>query len=184
MKQQWLADWIHAVKAIVRKVYNEDYSCLTPTNQPMSPRKLPPPSGEWASLLQKTPKPPQQRENDELTAFWSSPCEIETTDPLQYWCGVLHGQPESRLARMAIDYLSSPASSVDVEHAFSRGALTVTHRRHALSDSSTRNSIVLGAWLNSSLVPKDDLINFFQSKARRGRELAADTDDADMSDTP
>ena len=63
---------------------------------------------------------------------------------------------------MAIDYLSAPTSSVDAERAFSHGALTVTHRRHMLSDMSTRNSIVLGTWLReTNLVPKDELIEFF-----------------------
>jgi hypothetical protein len=69
---------------------------------------------------------------------------------------------------MAIDYLSAPASSVDAERAFSRGALAVTHRRHALSDTSTRNSIVLGAWLkDTDLVPEEELIEFFQRKSIR-----------------
>ena len=124
-----------------------------------------------------------------MATFWASPREPEETDPLQYWRGTLLCRPESRLARMAIDYLSSPASSVDVERAFSRGALMVTHRRHALSDLSTRNSIVLGTWLkDTDLVPKDDLINFFQNKACQERTSSSDSaadisDDVDMSDT-
>jgi hypothetical protein len=66
---------------------------------------------------------------------------------------------------MAIDYLSTPASSVEVECAFSHGALTVTHRHHVLSDQSTCNSIVLGAWLkDTNLIPKEDLVEFFENK--------------------
>jgi len=96
-------------------------------------------------------------------------------DPIKHWVGILVSRPESRLARMAIDYLSAPASSVEVERAFSRGALTVTHRRHALSDASTRNSIVLGGWLkDTSLVPKDELIEFLGNKSFRGEAMTSE----------
>jgi hypothetical protein len=123
------------------------------------------------------------RERDELAAFWGTPCEPLDTDPLQHWQGVLVSRPDSRLARMAIDYLSSPASSVEVERAFSRGALTVTHRRHALSDTSTRNSIVLGAWLkDTNFVPKHDLIELFRSKSSRLTMSSGDSVEADESD--
>ena len=108
------------------------------------------------------------QERDELAAFWGTPCEPLDTNPLTYWQGVLVSWPDSCLARMAIDYLSSPASSVEVERAFSRGALTVTHRHHALSDMSTCNSIVLGAWLEgTNFVLKHELIELFQSKSSR-----------------
>ena len=120
------------------------------------------------------------QECDELAIFWASPCEPAATDPIQHWLGIAISRPESRLAQMAIDYLSAPASSVDAERAFSRGALTVTHRCHALSDTSTRNSIVLGAWLkDTTLVPKNKLVEFFQKKSSRERVTTSSSDSAD-----
>ena len=84
---------------------------------------------------------------------------------------------------MAINYLSSPASLVKVEHAFSHGALTVTHRCHTLSDTSTHNSIVLSAWLkDTNLVPKHELIELFQSKSSRLTTSSGDSVEADESD--
>ena len=157
----------------MRRVYKEDYPSVAATDLPISPRKPPPPSGNWPSLLRKTSKavPPQER--DELTMFWALPCESTATDPLQYWQGRLVSHPESCLAQMAIDYLSAPSSSVDTERAFSCGTLTVTHRCHALSDLSTRNSIVLGAWLGATnIVPTDELIRHFQNKASRERSTS------------
>lgn len=152
-------------------MYKEDYPSATAANLPKSPKKPPAPSGAWPSLLREaSSKKTLHQERDELTAFWASPCELAETDPIQHWLGVAIGRPESRLAQMAIDYLSAPASSVDAERVFSRGALTVTHRRHALSDLSTRNSIVLGAWLkDTTLVPKNELVKFFQKKTSRKR---------------
>jgi hAT family C-terminal dimerisation region len=178
------------VKTITRSVYEEDYTLAAAKLSAASPRKPPAPSGDWPSLLRRKAAKATLRERDELAVFWASPCEPSTTDPLQYWQGVLLDRPENRLARMAIDYLSAPASSVDAERAFSRGALTVTHRRHMLSDTSTRNSIVLGTWLRATnLVPKDELIEFFRGKPFRSQTASTrhsvgtnHSDDCDVSD--
>lgn len=175
------------MKEITRSVYDEDYSSPTTADLPASPRKPRAPSSDWPSLLRKKGAKAVPRERDELAAFWGSPCEPRDVDPLQYWQGVLLGRPESRLAQMAIDYLSAPAASVDAERAFSRGALTVTHRRHALSDTSTRNSIVLGSWLRETeLVPGHELTEHFRSKPLRFHSVStcvsADPDsDADTN---
>jgi hypothetical protein len=181
VNQDWPTNWINEVKGITGKVYKEDYPNVATTNLPVSPKKPPAPSGDWPSLLRMSPKTPVHQERDELTTFWGSPCEPAATDPIQYWLGVSIGRPESRLAQMAIDYLSAPASSVDAERAFSRGALTVTHRRHSLSNLSTRNSIVLGAWLkDTTLVPKNELVEFFRNKS--SRERATPTSNVDSAD--
>jgi hAT family C-terminal dimerisation region len=179
--QAWPADWINTVKDVTRKVYNEDYPGVDATDLPTSPKKPRAPSGDWPSLLRTTlSKKPVHQERDELAIFWASPCEPAATDPIQHWLGIAISRPESRLAQMAIDYLSAPASSIDAERAFSRGALTVTHRRHALSDTSTRNSIVLGAWLkDTTLVPKNKLVEFFQKKSSRERVTTSSSDSAD-----
>jgi hypothetical protein len=182
VEQDWPTTWVNTVKDITRRVYREDYPSIPTTDLPISPKRPSAPSADWPSLLRMS-KATSHEERDELTAFWASPCEPVGTDPLQFWVGVSIGRPESRLARMAIDYLSAPASSVEVERAFSRGALTVTHRRHALSDQSARNSIVLGAWLkDTNFIPKDELVEFFQKKTQRER-LTSDGDsfNADMS---
>jgi len=164
--QDWPMTWINTVKDIMWQVYREDYPSIPTANLPISPKWPPAPSSGWPSLLQIS-KPMSHGEGDELTAFWASPCEPAGTDPLQFWVGVSIGWPESRLAQMVIDYLSAPASLVEVKHAFSCSALMVMHRCHMLSDQSTRNSIVLGAWLKDThLIPKDDIVEFFQKKTQ------------------
>ena len=83
---------------------------------------------------------------------------------------------------MAIDYLSTPASSVDIECALSHGTFMVTHCHHALSDQSTHNSIVIGAWLkDTKLILKEELIEFFQKKTARERLEAIDSTPADKA---
>lgn len=75
---------------------------------------------------------------------------------------------------MALDFLSAPATSVDTERAFSRGALTVTYLRHALSDESTQNSIVGGSWAKDGFVPEDELIELFERTLSRIQTLVSD----------
>jgi hypothetical protein len=80
-------------------------------DQPVLPKKLLPPSGNWLSLLHnKATAKAVMQECNELAAFWGSPCEPFDANPLQYWQGVLVSQPNSCLAGMAIDYCSSPTS--------------------------------------------------------------------------
>ncbi|KDR79571.1 hypothetical protein GALMADRAFT_47315, partial [Galerina marginata CBS 339.88] len=51
-----------------------------------------------------------------------------------------------QLHRMALDYLSIPATSTDVERLFSRGRLILSHTRSRLSPQSTRALLCLGSW--------------------------------------
>ncbi|TDL13263.1 hypothetical protein BD410DRAFT_728563, partial [Rickenella mellea] len=60
------------------------------------------------------------------------------------------------------------ASSTDVERAFSRGGLTVSKRRHALSDESMRAATVLSSWLDvEGLVPDVQIVEHFREKNSR-----------------
>ncbi|TDL14569.1 hypothetical protein BD410DRAFT_733876, partial [Rickenella mellea] len=60
------------------------------------------------------------------------------------------------------------ASSTDVERTFSRGGLTVSKRRHALSDESMRAATVLSSWLDvEGLVPEAQIIEHFREKNSR-----------------
>lgn len=72
---------------------------------------------------------------------------------------------------MSLDFLSAPASSTDVERAFSRGGLTVSKRRHALSDESTRAATVLSSWASlSGLIPEEEILQVFRDKCKRPKK--------------
>ena len=78
---------------------------------------------------------------------------------------------------MALDILSTPAASVDVERAFSRGGLTVSKRRHGLSDESVRATTVLSSWAAvDGLGPKGAIVEVFADKARRMTKKASSID--------
>ncbi|KIJ48916.1 hypothetical protein M422DRAFT_162118, partial [Sphaerobolus stellatus SS14] len=61
---------------------------------------------------------------DELNQYLLSPPETSCADPIAYWSArVTSG---SHLARLALDILSIPATSMDIEHAFLHGHLMVS----------------------------------------------------------
>ncbi|EIW56574.1 hATC-domain-containing protein [Trametes versicolor FP-101664 SS1] len=91
---------------------------------------------------------------DELTRYLAAPPE-PVKDALSWWTERAHLYPT--LARMALDYLSIPATSVDVERTFSRGRLLLSHVRNRLSAQSTRAVMCLGDWVRWDLVRTHDI---------------------------
>ncbi|KIM54667.1 hypothetical protein SCLCIDRAFT_136230, partial [Scleroderma citrinum Foug A] len=57
------------------------------------------------------------------------------TDLLDWWCK--HHCTYPQLSHMALDYLTIPATSIDVEWLFSRGRLLLSHVCSQLSAQST-----------------------------------------------
>ncbi|KIJ47636.1 hypothetical protein M422DRAFT_163711, partial [Sphaerobolus stellatus SS14] len=106
---------------------------------------------------------------DELDQYLSTPPDTTCADPIAYWNARLASG--SQLAQMGLDILSIPATSVDVERAFSRGRLMVSRLRHSLNDTTTRNGTVLGSWATlPGLIPEAELVKSFGSKSKRGKE--------------
>lgn len=63
------------------------------------------------------------------------------------------------------------AASTDVERAFSRGGLTVSKRRHALGEESTRAATVLSSWARiPGLIPEDDMIRAMKGRNKRTKK--------------
>ncbi|KAF7799642.1 hypothetical protein EIP86_010882, partial [Pleurotus ostreatoroseus] len=92
---------------------------------------------------------------------------VACDDVIGYWSSLVGRHP---LAQMALDFLSAPAASVDIERAFSKGGLTVTKRCHALSDESVCAATILGSWSSvEGLIPEADLIERFKNKNKRMR---------------
>ncbi|KIL58825.1 hypothetical protein M378DRAFT_85883, partial [Amanita muscaria Koide BX008] len=62
-----------------------------------------------------------------------------------------------RLSRMARDYLTIPATSVNVERVFSMGRILLSHLRSRLSVQSTRALMMVGAWSRLGYVKDNDV---------------------------
>jgi hypothetical protein len=76
-------------------------------------------------------------------------------------------------AQMALDFLSAPAASTDVERLFSHGGLVVSKHRHSLKAESIRASTVLQSWLalGDEVVPKQKLVKSFNGKHLRKKQI-------------
>ena len=82
--------------------------------------------------------------------------------------------------------LMTTATTTDVERSFSLGSLTVTKRRHALSDESVRAGTVLASWATvPGVIPEAEIVEVFKNKCRRTKAAGAgayvydDLDDGD-----
>ncbi|KAG8687336.1 hypothetical protein FRC11_007416 [Ceratobasidium sp. 423] len=70
---------------------------------------------------------------------------------IPYWNAQLERRP--RLTRMALDYLTAPASSVDAERAFSGGRLMINHLQHQMSSRTFQAQMAVGSWFGTPLLP-------------------------------
>lgn len=98
---------------------------------------------------------------------------VRVPDVLQWWHEQRNVYP--RLSRMAIDYLSIPATSVDVERVFSKGRILLSHIRSRLSVQSTRALMCVGAWSKLGFVKDKDVI-----EATRLPEIEGDEEEPAM----
>ncbi|OJT01847.1 hypothetical protein TRAPUB_10054, partial [Trametes pubescens] len=113
---------------------------------------------------------------DALEVYLEEPKLLTIKDPLEHW-HMMSQSGDPSLARMALDFLSVPATSTDAERAFSRGHLTVSRLRHSLNEESVRTSTVLGSWANiPDLIPEEDFIEFIKTSSRRPRAAGAAAD--------
>ncbi|QRV85677.1 hAT family dimerization protein [Ceratobasidium sp. AG-Ba] len=89
---------------------------------------------DW--LLDRTSSKPSNPHSGSIETYLrSAPLLYEAIElaggPLRYWQTQSSSNTyDSQVARFAINYLSAPASSVDVERAFSCGRLMINHLQH------------------------------------------------------
>ncbi|KAG9080826.1 hypothetical protein FRC06_006120 [Ceratobasidium sp. 370] len=101
--------------------------------------------------------PPGQ---DSLEAYLKAPLvTVETlrrhSSLLSYWTAQRKKMP--RVSKFALGILSSPASSVDAERAFSGGRLTINHLQHSMGDTTFEAKMAVGSWYNTPLLPSVDV---------------------------
>ncbi|OBZ79481.1 putative AC9 transposase [Grifola frondosa] len=157
---RWEPEWIDEAERIVREKYelsyekrpcDEDDSDVVVTGTSQTSIKSNTNIFDSIPAL-SAPKPSERR--SELDIYLATDPE-HVADALAWWHERRGTYPH--LSRMALDYLSIPATSVDVERMFSCGRLVLSHVRSRLSAQSTRALICLGAWSRLGLVKDDDV---------------------------
>nr|GAT44657.1 predicted protein [Mycena chlorophos] len=87
------------------------------------------------------------------------------------------------LIRMAQDFLGAPATSVDIERAFSHAGGMVTKRRHALSSETIRANALVAAWSKADLIPRKEVEAALGSlKSRKPKVISVDSDHSGSDD--
>lgn len=110
---------------------------------------------------------------DSIEAYLDSPTitksELKAAGGvLKYWENRHTVTP--RLARMALDFLSVPACSVDAERAFSGGRLQVCHLQHRISFQSFKAQVAVGSWYGSPVLPETKYIAGIINKKMQRRK--------------
>ncbi|KAF4610855.1 hypothetical protein D9613_006637 [Agrocybe pediades] len=169
-KAKWEQSWIDTAGRIIREEWTENYK---PKDKPVN-------TAQDGSLTRTSSFARKYFDSlnddiastaDALEEWLASPVVNTALDPVDYWTQM--DRARNPLARMALDYLSIPASSTDVERSFSRGGLTISKLRHSLSDDSARAACVMGSWASlDDAIPKDRILASFKAKRQRSKKKA------------
>jgi hAT family C-terminal dimerisation region len=101
------------------------------------------------SITSQIFKRKRTNEIDEFQIYILSPTCEEDTNPLQWWKENQNQFP--RLAKMAMDFLPIPSTSVPSEECFSISKNLITNYRNRLIGKTIRASMCLKSWLSGPL---------------------------------
>ncbi|GAA5971713.1 hypothetical protein JCM21900_003560 [Sporobolomyces salmonicolor] len=167
--QRWPQSWIDDAVNATQELYNTRHKRMAKMKR------------EWARNKRNTPKTTRelmsevdddQMDLDKIVYNFASGRHPDSNSEgkeivaLQYWKQLYAiGEHKEGLTELALDVFGCPASSVDVERAFSFGGFTVSKRRHNLSLGTVTAAMFVAA------CNKHDLIT--PGMLREGREKRA-----------
>jgi hypothetical protein len=70
---------------------------------------------------------------------------------------------------MAMDFLSAPATSCDMERGFSKSGYMVSAKRHNLKKETVCSAQLVASWAQAGLLPEAQLTQMFNDKRKRGK---------------
>jgi len=101
------------------------------------------------SITSQVFKRRRANEIDEFQVYLLSPTCDEDIDPLQWW--QMNQNQFPRLAKMAMDFLSIPSTSVPSEECFSISKNLITNTCNRLAEKTIRSCMCLKSWLSGPL---------------------------------
>ncbi|QRV88431.1 alpha-glucosidase C [Ceratobasidium sp. AG-Ba] len=161
---EWPTSWIEKSIEIVMRIYWEHYK--PPSSAPAPTRTAGTSQFGYSSYMscmysnladqsQSVTCPVQEFINAPPTIDYSEKNEPIFRNPIQWWYDQrLGGNEWDGLTQMALDVLSTPATSVDVERAFSYVGSIVTKRRHNLKPYSIQATATLGSYSRANMVKR------------------------------
>ncbi|KAL7411358.1 ribonuclease H-like domain-containing protein [Mrakia frigida] len=155
----WKPAWIKEALDALYEMWNDYYYVETPPGTSPAPLLAPTSSGtiHTSSFFSK-PKSYVARKPNPIEAYLNAPRvlspEGQPIDGFQHWSRAkLAGEEHDGLTNLALDVLSCPATSVDVERAFRSSGLQVSALRHNLGSARLGQLAALGLWSKADLVP-------------------------------
>ncbi|PPQ93512.1 hypothetical protein CVT25_005213 [Psilocybe cyanescens] len=154
-KAQKLDDsWIQAAHDIIWEEYEHSYkldNILGDDDDDVAANNEHSVSSMSTNIFDNLPdlSPTSSELSDELDRYLASDVE-GAKDMLMWWYEKLGVYP--CLSRMAHDYLTIPATTLDVEHTFSQGCLVLPHVRNRLNFQLTHALMCVSAWSLLSLI--------------------------------
>lgn len=146
LKKRWIEKHLseqHAQRIIqgFKKFFDKDY------NQKSSPTPRQTVQTRPSYLIDEDfyDKPEDLLLKDELSEYFSMSL-LPVEDPLEWWRQ--HQTSLPKLAKMAFDILSIPATSCEVERVFSQSKLTISTQRCRLMDETIEELVCLKYWLS------------------------------------
>jgi hAT family C-terminal dimerisation region len=162
-QHEWEAEWIEAAEDLVWAEFSRTYN-NNPTEAAETQGDSNAVGTTFADFGDISVAQAKTRAEKEIDKYLRAPVE-SVKDPLCWW--VQHRLIYPSLSRMALDYLSVPATSTAVERVFSRGRQLLPFTRCALSAASMRMYLCLGSWCRAGLIRAEDLEDAIKGKKRK-----------------
>ncbi|EJD41569.1 hypothetical protein AURDEDRAFT_127071 [Auricularia subglabra TFB-10046 SS5] len=153
-KNKWRPDDIVEARRVAIACWNASYKGDAPELSPSAPstaaaKKKRAAQSVYALEDSDDDEPCARGQQDTIEAYLDSPTvdynAVKSYGGLmQYWEAQRKVTP--RVAQMALDFLSAPATSVDVERTFSNGRLKVSHLQHNKSTETFQAQMALRSW--------------------------------------
>jgi hypothetical protein len=150
---EWEAEWIEEAERLVQDEYVSRYKnngTLSTESAASNDMESGTDFNDFRNLSVHSAARPH-----EVDDYLRAPVE-SVTDPLRWWRNNRFVYPT--LHRMALDFLSIPATSTAVERVFSQGRHILPFTRNRLSASTIRAYLCLGSWCRKNLVGIPEIV--------------------------
>jgi hypothetical protein len=173
---EWEADWIEQAESLVRDVYVSRYENKAVPEQGDTTDAAADAGPDFNDFGNLSVQSAARRH--EVDDYLRAPVEA-VTEPLRWWTNNRFVYPN--LHRMALDYLSIPATSTAVERVFSRGRHVLPFTRNRLSASTIRAYMCLGSWCSKGVVGIPEIVTVIKGIDKKRKYVEMDQGVADSA---
>jgi len=173
---EWEADWVDEAESLVRNEYISHYENKDMPKQTDTTDAATDAGTDFNDFGNLSVQSAARRH--EVDDYLRAPVEA-VIEPLRWWTNNRFVYPH--LHRMALDYLSIPATSTAVERVFSHGRHILPFTRNRLSASTIRAYLCLGSWCSKNLVGIPQIVTVIKGIDKKRKFAEMDEDVANMA---